>query len=76
MYWHEVDRLWIARIMDVGDHDAAADTGADIGVTAIDHHLHAVAAPALISVTDERRCYEQPSDRDHAAFLRCAAKSP
>ena len=53
MHRREIHRLRVARVAHVGDHDAAADPRADIGVAACDHDLHAVAPAALVGVADE-----------------------
>ena len=50
---HEIRRLRIARIAHIRNHHAPTDAGADIGITAIDHDLHAVATATLVGIADE-----------------------
>src|SRR5262249_61856592 len=49
----EVDGLRVLRIAHVDDGDAVAEAEAHIGIATMHHDLHAVAAPALVAVTDE-----------------------
>ena len=49
----EIDGLRVLRIAHVDDGDAVAEAVADIGVAAMHHDLHAVAAAALVAVADE-----------------------
>src|ERR1700689_2223989 len=49
----EIHRLRIFRIAHIDDGDAVGKTMADIGETAVDHDLHAVAAAALVAMTEE-----------------------
>src|SRR5439155_4090939 len=49
----EVDDLGVLRIADVDGGDAVAEAMADIGIAAMHHDLHAVAAPAEVGVADE-----------------------
>ena len=53
MNGREVDRPGVPGIAHVGDHHAAADAGANIGMAARDHDLNPVAPPALIGVSHE-----------------------
>jgi len=48
----EVYRLGIFGIADVDHGDAVGKPVTDIGEAAIDHHLHAVAATALVAMVD------------------------
>src|SRR5262245_29904206 len=48
----EVHRLGIFSIADVDHGDAVGKAVTDIGEAAIDHHLYAVAATALVAMTD------------------------
>src|SRR5262249_19625593 len=58
----EVDGLRVLRIAHVDDGDAIAEAVADIGVAAMHHDLHAVAATALVAVTDELDVARRDSD--------------
>ncbi len=53
MHRHEVDRLRIARVAHVGDHDASPHPCTNVCVAAINHHLDAVAAASLVGVADK-----------------------
>ena len=53
MHRQEIDRLRIARVAHVGDHDASAHACTNVCVTARDHDLDAVAAAALVGVAEE-----------------------
>src|ERR1043166_3043829 len=64
----EVHRLRVLRIAHVDHGDAVREAVADIGVAAMHHDLHAVAAAALVAVTDELDVAR--SDGDHCKFLQ------
>src|SRR5712692_4167204 len=49
----EIYRLGIFWVAHVDDGDAVRKSVADIGVAAVDYDLHAVAAPALIGMTEK-----------------------
>ncbi len=53
MNGQEVDRFRIAGIAHIDNVHPAAGAGAEIGVPACHHHLHAVAPAVVIGVADE-----------------------
>src|SRR5262249_16722370 len=68
----ELDRLRTLGVADVEQGDAVAEGVADVGVAAVDHDLHTVAAPALIGVADE---LDVPG-RDRIHGNGCLPRSP
>ena len=48
-----LDVFGMSRVADVDDGKSLGEDMADIGVAAVHHDLHAVAAPVLIAVADE-----------------------
>src|SRR5204863_457937 len=70
-------RLEIPRVVRVEDGDAAREHVPDVDVLAVDHHLHRVGAPALITVGNVADALAYALRRDVGlALLRLLAPYP